>query len=310
MKRILLLACCVFASDAEAATLKTFTTLQDGVVRLSDLFDGADSRPIGPAPGPGGRITVESRQLGAIAKMFGVDWMPNSPADRAVLERAGRSLTKADVIGPLRVALQAMGAPRDGEIDLPGFTSALLPAGALPELEFTGLTFDAGSGRFSTLLVATPEGAPAVQVRLAGRVQEMVELPVPIRAMAPGEIVGPKDLQWTRMRAGLGRGELVRYPAQAEGQALRRAVQPGQPLQVADLGRPIAVLKNAPLMLSLESPGLSLTAQGVAAEAGGVGDVVKVRNPFSRVVVDAEVTGPGRARVLARPGAPAQLAAR
>src|SRR6516225_1690026 len=93
---------------AEAATLRTVTTLHAPVVRLSDLFDdaGANSdRVLGPGPGAGGRIVVEAAQLGAIARQFGVDWRPVSSADRAVLDRPGRPLRRDDVMDALRTAL-------------------------------------------------------------------------------------------------------------------------------------------------------------------------------------------------------------
>ena len=50
------------------------------------------TRVLGPGPAPGGRIVVEAAQLAAIARQFGVDWRPASPADRAVLDRPGRML--------------------------------------------------------------------------------------------------------------------------------------------------------------------------------------------------------------------------
>ena len=300
------------AWPAAAATLKPYATLAGGVVRLSDLFDGADDRALGPAPAPGGRITVEAPQLTAIARMFGVDWRPSGPGDRAVLERPGRSIGKSDVMTPLRTALEDAGAPRDSEIEMPSFTTPMLPADAPPALDFSGVSYDAATGRFTALLQASAEGVAPVQVRLSGRVQEMTELPVPRRAMRPGEVLRADDLQWTRVRVGLARGELVRLPAQAEGQALRHPVQPGQPIRLADLGRPMVVAKGDPLALQLESPGLQVDAQGVATEAGGMGERIHVLNPYSRAVIEAEVTGPGRARVVpgARPAMPGQVAFR
>lgn len=305
MKLALLLACC--ALPAAAATLKPYTQVGP-VVLLSDLFDGAGATPLGPSPGPGGRITVEAPQLAAIARMFHVDWRPAGPGERTILERPGRTLGRDDVLAQLRSVLELAGAPRDSDIDLPGFTMAPLPTNAAPSLDFSNTAFDAATGRFSTMLTAMVEGAPPAQARLSGRVQEMTVLPVTRRAMVPGEVVTPADLQWTRLRVGLARGDVVRLPAQAEGQALRRPVPSGQPLQLADLGRPVIVAKGAPLLLHLDGPGLQLTAQGVAAEAGGLGERIHVTNPYSRAVVEAEVTGPGRARVI--PAGPTLVAAR
>ena len=322
MRAMLLLTClampALLAAPAGAATLKPFTTLSGPVVRLSDLFDAAGlDRPLGPAPAPGNRITVEAAQLAAIARQFGVDWRPASSADRVVLDRPGRSLGRDDVLGPLRAALMGNGAPRDADLDLPGFTTPMLPIDAAPSIDITQLEYDAGTGRFTALAVVLADGVPATQLRLSGRVQEMVELPVPRRRMLPGDVILAGDLQWTRLRAALARGEVVRTAAEAVGQALRRPVQPGQPLLLADLGRPVLVQKGTPMLLALDGPGIQLTATGVATEPAGLGERVRVLNPASRVIVEAEVTGAGRGRVL--PGsqpvpavnmAPPRLAAR
>ena len=82
------------------------------MVRLSDLFDDAGPRAgqvLGPAPAPGARIVVEAPQLAAIARQFGVDWRPASPADSAVIDRPGRLLPREDVLA--RAARGARRAP-------------------------------------------------------------------------------------------------------------------------------------------------------------------------------------------------------
>ena len=288
-----------FALPAGAATLKPFSTLSAPVVQLSDLFaDAGLDRTLGPAPAPGSRITVEAPQLAAIARQFGVDWRPASLADRVVLDRPGRALGRDDVLGPLHAALAAAGAPHDSDLDLPGFTTPMLPIGAAPGIEIAQLEYDAGTGRFTALVSVAVDGIPLTQLRLSGTVQEMVELPVPRRRMLPGDVVTAADLQWTRMRAIMARGEVVRAAAEAVGQAPRHPVQPGQPILLVDLGRPVLVQKGTPMLLALDTPGLQLTATGVATEPAGLGERVHVVNPASRVIVEAEVTGPGRGRIV------------
>src|SRR5690348_17518212 len=116
-------------AHAQAATLRTMTTLHAATVRLADLFDDAGAnaqRVLGPGPGPGGRIVVEAQQLGAIARQFGVDWHPASSSDRAVLERLGRPLRRDDVMDAVRSALIGAGASADCDVDLAGFSPPLV----------------------------------------------------------------------------------------------------------------------------------------------------------------------------------------
>ena len=298
MKRFALMCLCL-SGPASGATLRPFVSLSEPVVRLSDLFEHAGpDLPLGPAPAPGGRIVVESAQLTAIARQFGVDWRPSGTADRAVLDRPGRPLVRDDIVGALRTALQQAGAPHDAELELPTLTAPLMPAQAMLQVEVAQLDLDAGTGRFTAMLNVVAGTAASAPLRVSGRVVEMLELPVPRRRLLAGEIVVAGDLEWTRLRSGQTRGELVRDPREAVGMAPRRTLQPGQPMPMEALGRPVVVRKGMVMMLSLDSPGIQLTAQGVAMEPAGLGERVRVQNPLSRVVVEAEVTGPGRARVV------------
>jgi flagella basal body P-ring formation protein FlgA len=51
----------------------------------------------------------------------------------------------------------------------------------------------------------------------------------------------------------------------------------------------------------LDSPGIVLTAQGKAMDSGAVGERIRVMNPVSRAVIEADVIGADRVRVS--PGA-------
>ena len=290
----------LLAAPAEAAMLRPVTTLAASVVRLSDLFDGLGAeglRVLGPGPAPGARIVVDSAQLAAIARQYGVDWRPNGGNERAVLERPGRLLPREEVLAALRVALSQAGAPEQFDIDLPGFAAPLVPVETAIHLEVEQLDHDPASGRFAAALSISGEDLLTQRHRLAGTVQEVADLPVPARRLTPGTIIAPADLQFARVRVGRLQGEVARTPAQAVGLTLRRIAPAGRPLALADLGRTPAVAKGARVLMQLATGGLALAAQGQALEDGNLGERIQVQNPASRAVLEAEVTGPGRVRV-------------
>ena len=301
------------------ATLRGTATLQDGSVRLSDLFDPVDhDRVIGPAPEPGGRIVVEAAQLAAIARQFNVEWRPASPSERTIVERPGSAFPRAQMMAALQAALAVAGVPTDADIELPVYAAPMVPPDGSAEPEVGQVDYEPVSGRFTALLSVTANGMAPAHARLSGRVQPMVEIPVAARRIMVGDVVTPADIQVSRIRASGVRANVVQWPAQAIGMSLLHAVSAGAPLPMADLGRPVLVHKNSVVTMQLDSPGLSLSAQGVAAEDGALGERIRVINPASRAVVVAEVMGPGRVRVEAGqptilpPGAniPARLAAR
>ncbi len=293
---------CLPSGSATAATLRQFTTLNDTVVRLSDLFDDAGTqaeRVLGPGPTPGNRLVVEAPQLAAIARQFNVDWKPNSPSDRIVLDRPGRTLPRQDVVDALRVSLEGVGYTPTCDIELPGFNPPIV---AEARATVTVEQFDADpDGHFTATLAVFSDGLPPMRMRVVGRAQETVEVPVASRRLLPGTLLRPEDVHMARVRTGLIQTEVARTPTDAVGRVLRHLSMPGQALPMADLARPAVVMRNARITLTLQSDGIELSAQGVATEPGGVGDQISVRNVISGAIVQAQVTGPGTAIVV--PGA-------
>ena len=291
----------IAATGAQAAVLRPIGSLAAGTVRLSDLFDdlaAGEDRVLGPAPAPGGRIVVEAPQLAAIARQFGVDWRA-TPGDRAVLERPGRLLTREELIPPLRTALNRLGAPDDAELDLPGFVAPLIPSEAKPEIAIEQLDYQAGpNGRFTAGLVISAAGMGSQRLRIAGTLIEMVDLPALVHRLLPGAVVVAANLGQVHARASSLRGEVVQTADQAIGLAAHRTLLPGQPLLLADLGKPILVAKGARVAMQLLTGGLTVLANGQALGAGALGDRINVLNPSSRAVVEAEVIANGRVRVL------------
>ena len=296
------LLCLAAAPAVSAATLRPTTSLSTPVVLVSDLFDEAGAtaaRVLGPAPPPGERIVVEAVQLAAIARQFGVDWRPASSADRAVLDRPGRLLPRETLLDTLAPALARAGAPGLSDIELPGYEAPLIPLSGQPRATVEQLDYQRETGRFSAAMLVSGAAMSPLRLRLSGQVSEIAVIPVPAHPLAGGSVVRAADLMPARVRVATLRGEVVRDAAQAEGMALRRAAPAGQPLPLADLRRPAAVLKGGRVTLELHAPGLAVVAQGVALAAGAIGERIQVLNPVSRMVVEGEVIGPDHVAVAA-----------
>ncbi|MDR3536702.1 MAG: flagellar basal body P-ring formation chaperone FlgA [Acetobacteraceae bacterium] len=291
--------------SADAATLRSMTTLHGPQVYLRDLFDDAGAnaaRVLGPGPDPGGRIIVEAAQLDAIARQFKVDWRPASKADRTLLEWPGRPLPRADAVSAVRVALVAAGASIECEVELPGFAPPTVPFESKPRSEVSQLEYDAASGRFSGILSVLVDGMAPINTRIAGQADDTIELPVATMRLPTGAVLRPEDVHFARIHTSLVRGQVVHTLDQAVGMQLRRQVAPGQPLATADLALPTMVQRGALVQMGLQSPGLSLVGQGIAMDSGATGERIRVLNPTSHAVLEAEVVGPGLVRVAPKAG--------
>lgn len=305
MRLLLVLPLLLATATAEAATLKTTTTLHGPVVYLRDLFEDAGmnaDRALGPGPAPGGRIVVEAPQLDAIARQFKVEWRSTSKSERALLEWPGRPLSHRDAITAVRAALIAAGASPDCDVELPGFTPPLVPYDTAPRPDVTQLDYDPNSGRFSATLTVLADGMDPINTRVSGHADDIVELPVPTMRLPAGTVLRAEDVRVARVHASAVRGEVIRGAEQAVGMQLKRQVAAGQPIETNDLSAPLMVQRGTTVQLQLLAPGLSLQGKATAMESGAVGERIRVMNPSSRAIVEAEVIGPASVRIS--PGTP------
>jgi flagella basal body P-ring formation protein FlgA len=297
---LLLLLLLPAAARAELATIRPFAVVEDGVVRLADLFENAGPRGavvLGPAPAPGGRLVVEAAQLAGIARANGIAWRPAGGAERVVIERPGRALPREEVLLALRAALRHQGLDEEAELEPQGFAPPLVPEGAFVQLAVEGAVLDMAGGRFAATLAVVAEGMPTQRLRLAGRAVATVPVLVATRRMAAGEVVRAADVRLVRVPASRLRPGAAQAVEGVVGQALRRPAAAEQPLLLADLAQPVAVERGQTVTMVFEVPGMVLTAQGRAMDSAARGATVAVMNLASRTVVEAQVVAAGRVRV-------------
>jgi len=290
------------ARAQELAAIRPLAVVEEPVLRLGDLFEGVGERAglaIGTAPAPGHRLVLETAQLMAVARNHGVVWRPLSWHERVVVERPGTPVPREEIEAALRTELERLGMEPEAELELGALLPAMVPPGAPRQLTTEGVAFDPESRRFSAILVVMAEGMPTMRQRLAGRAVATVPAVVATRRLARGEVVQPDDLREVRLRAERVRSGAAQDAAQVLGQQLRRPLGRGMPFILSDLGAPVLVERNTRVIMVLESPGLLLTTQGRALEAGPRGGVVQVMNLASHTVIEGVVVGPGRVRVAA-----------
>jgi flagella basal body P-ring formation protein FlgA len=289
------------AAAQDFVALRPHVVLEDPVLRLGEVFEGLDAaraaRPVMAAPAPGRRIVLEAEQLVALARAHGVAWRPLVPRERAVVERPGRPLPRAEIEAALRAELVPLGLEPDAALELGGLLPPVVPPAAPVSLGAEGASYDPVTYRFAATLVVAAEGLPLTRLRVAGRAVATVPAVVAVRRLGLGEVVGPADVRAIRLRAELARGAVAQVPEQVVGQQLRRPVGPDLPLLLSDVTPPALVERNALVTLMLDSPGLQLAAQGRALEAAPRGATVRVVNLMSQTVVEGVVVAPGRVRV-------------
>lgn len=302
---LLLAGFLVAASPAYGAMLRPFSQITGGTVHLADLFDdlgAATDRILGRAPAPGARIVINSPQLAAIARDYNVDWRPQTGGEQAVLERRGDVLSRSTINAVLLQKLAEAGAPADAELVSPDVQPIVIPFGSAIVPDVSQLSYDAQSGRFTALLCVTVPDMPETQTRISGQVIAMMETVAAAQRLTVGSVLTAADMRPMRVRATSLRGGALSQAA-VIGLSAKHDIAAGQLLTSADVMRPLLVTRGMVVRMTLDSDGIALAAEGVAAEAGAEGDRIHIENPVSHRLVEAQVSGPGEVIVAPRAAA-------
>ena len=142
------------------------------------------------------------------------------------------------------------------------------------------------------------EGARPWRLYVPSKVSVMHPVVVAARPLARGQRLGPGDLRVERRDLAVVGEDAVRDPARIRGYVLTRPLGTGRVLETRLLEAPRLVDRGQRVRLVAEGAGIHISMTGVAMEAGALGETVRVRNPASRRVVDAVVTGPGKVSLL------------
>jgi flagella basal body P-ring formation protein FlgA len=287
----------------QAVTLKPIVELNAAQIRLGDVFSDAGAyadRVIARAPEPGEEMVLPAVWLWKVAKTFGVDWRPTSKADTVTVTRPSTIVGTAEIEALLRDAYFR----RTGEDDLieleteAGPARIHLPMSVAPSARIERFDLDPRSGRYTATLIAPAEGQALFRGQLSGRFHRMVEMPVPARRLGRDHVIEPQDIVTMRVRDESLGTNLIVDPEKLIGQSVRRSLAAGKPVRQGDVQPPLLVRKNRVVTVMLNTREMTLTVSARAMEDGALGDIVRVQNTQSTTVIDAEVIGEGRLRVI------------
>jgi flagellar basal body P-ring formation protein FlgA len=301
-----LLAGSAAAQKMAMPSLKSEVTINGDFVRLGDLIDNAGENaatPLFRAPDLGASGTIQVYRVIEAARGQGISVFDAHGLSEVVVLRASRTIALPELERAVTEAAArqyGFGEAKDLAVNFDTYVRVLAiepNAGESPRL--AQFSFDPRSQRFEAN-VEVP-GSSALRkkpVRVSGTVYETAEVVTLARALARGETIRENDIAIER-RPKAEAADAIRQADAAIGQAARRELRAGQFLHAVDLMKPELVSRGDTVTLVFESPGVRLTMQAKAIEAGTLGDLVQVLNPQSKRIVQATVDGPGRV-VIAR----------
>jgi flagella basal body P-ring formation protein FlgA len=294
------------AFSAEAIQLRTSVSVNGERVRLGDLFEGlADNaqREIAMAPAAGRSIVFDADYLLRIAHAYKIDWRPMPGEESSIVTRASRVVKAEEVRQALFATLSRRVGSGRLQLELDNRALSIeVPASVTSEVEIENLYYAGSQGRFTADVVVGGVGPDSRRVLVSGRALTVIEVPVLVRRVAPGELITAADLSWIEVNGSQIAGDVAGSAQELVGHTPRRTLAINQPVLARDVQMPRLVTKGSLVTVVLQTPTMLLTAQGRAMQDGSKGEVIRITNTQSNRIIDALVVGSNQVAVP-NPGA-------
>ncbi len=156
-------------------------------------------------------------------------------------------------------------------------------------VEIRGLTFDKTSGRWNASLMAVSEGDIVSAVPVAGRFEEVVEVPVLKRQVQGGSVISESDVEMRIFPVARTRAGTISSISDIVGKTPARTISPSRPIRDHELANPAVIKKNSIVKMRYAITGMEITATGQAMSDGAKGSLIAIRNLGSKKIVHALV---------------------
>jgi flagellar basal body P-ring formation protein FlgA len=150
---------------------------------------------------------------------------------------------------------------------------------------------------FTRRLVASASGAVTLLIATMSLAANS-SYPAPRAVIYPGDKIDDSLLEdiSLSLQPGGDRG-FIESRTQVVGKIARRTLLPGQPIPAAAIDSARLINIGTAVKIIFSEDGLVITAVGMALQAGGVGDLIRVRNQDSGLMVSGVIQSDGSVRV-------------
>src|SRR3954453_17307015 len=211
---------------------------------------------------------------------------------RAFAVLAAALLIATPALAGQAVTLKADTADADGVVTLGDLFDGVGAAGNVPvatrqgaSVALNALAVQAAARRAGLdwanaegLRTIVVHGGPAL-ASAASAAKGNIEVLTYARSLAAGEIVQPTDLVYAKVAAAPA--DAPSDADQVIGQAAKRPLRAGAVVQAHDTGAAMVIKAGDVVTVSYDNDGVSLSLQGKAMTAAGVGELLSVQNTTS-----------------------------
>jgi flagella basal body P-ring formation protein FlgA len=285
--------------------LRLAATVSADIVRIGDLVENAGAAantPIFRSPDPGQTGAVPARAVIDAVRPYGLIAIDARGVSEIAVTRISHAITVEEIearIAQLLTARYSLGKTENLKLTMDRELRAIqLETNASVELALVRLGYETSSRRFDVTFELG--NGSRKQWRYTGTAFETVEVAVPNRALAKGELIRANDIVIERRAKTEFSNEPPAPVTEVLGRAARRSVRSGQALRLADVMKPELVMRGEMVTLHYEVPGITITMRGKALDSGAEGESVNVLNELSKRTIQGVVSGAGHVTMASR----------
>ena len=268
---------------------------------LSDLFMGItknSDKVIALSPKLGKRLKLHSRDIQKIAQQSDLFWKPQTQRRSVIIERASRQVSLDILRETIENELASKVLNYEVEIDFSNpQIKILIPYNEQPTIKIHSLKYDERTKFFQAIISSPAEMADTATISLKGRAHPVIAMPVLKQHISSGTLIKANNVIWKKTRTRHNSYDSINSMEQLIDQVARRPLMAGRLIRVSDVKPQKLVAKGDFVTIHLQNQSMSLTTRGISIESGSRNDIIKIRNPRSKKIIEAKIIAPNVAIV-------------
>ena len=275
--------------------------IESDKIWLSDLFYSDSEfkdKIVGDAPALGKKLKLFRKDLRRIVKASTLDW-PGSLRKSLVVSRSAKQIPMNIIRSAVIKALEQNHVNDEIEVEFNDRNlKILVPKNAEQEIKVLQSHLDQRTGRFE-VVVNTYSAANADQnIILKGKAFAVIPMPVPKKHIGAGQLINKKDIAWRKVRIKQQSFGIVGSMDQLLDHVSKRPLAAGRLIRMSDIHPQQLIKKGEFVTLHFKNKTMSLSTRGISVEPGSRNQVIRIKNPRSKRIIEARVLGPNTAVVL------------
>ena len=275
--------------------------IESDKIWLSDLFYSDlefKDKIVGDAPALGKKLKLFRKDLRRIVKASTLNWS-DSLRKSVVVSRSAKQVPMNIIRNAVVKALEQNHVNDEIEVNFNDRNlKILVPKNAEEAIRVLQSQLDERTGRFEVVVNTHPTANEDQNIILKGKAFAVIPMPVPNKHIGAGQLINKKDITWRKVRIKQQSFGVVGSMEQLLDHVAKRPLTAGRLIRMSDI-RPQQLIKKGEFVtLHFKNKTMSLSTRGVSVEPGSRNQVIRVKNPRSKRIIEARVLGPNTAVVL------------